>query len=174
MFFQYNSVRNDQKEPFAAFTERLFKFIGENAVEKLVIDLRWNNGGNTFLLTPLIRGLIKNEKINQRGKLFVITGRRTYSAAQNASTFFERHTSAIFVGEPTGSSPNFVGEEDPFVLPYSKILANVSNLFWQSAFPQDERTWIAPLIYVPPTFKAYSANRDAALEAILEYRDRSK
>lgn len=171
VYFQFNSVRNDQREPLAAFSERLFKFVNESDVDRLVIDLRWNNGGNTFLLTPLLHGLIRNDKVNRRGRLFVITGRRTYSAAQNASTFFERHTQATFVGEPTGSSPNFVGEEDPFLLPYSKILANVSHLYWQSALPQDERTWIAPRLYAPPTFKAYSANRDPALEAILAYRE---
>jgi tetratricopeptide (TPR) repeat protein len=173
VYFGFNSVRNGEKESLAAFSERLFKFVNENAVEKLVIDMRWNNGGNTFLLTPLVQGLIKNEKINQRGKLFVIIGRRTFSAAQNASTFFERYTNATFVGEPTGSSPNFVGEEDPFVLPYSKIVANVSHLYWQSAFPQDGRTWIAPQIYLPPTFEAYRANRDSALEAILNYREKT-
>jgi tetratricopeptide (TPR) repeat protein len=170
VYFGFNSVRNDQKEPLSAFSERLFKFINENDVEKLVIDLRWNNGGNTYLLTPLVQGLVKSDKINRRGHLFVIIGRRTYSAAQNAATFFERHTKAIFVGEPTGSSPNFVGEEKPFTLPYSQIIANVSDLYWESAFPQDNRTWIAPQIYVPPTFKAYSENRDAALEAIMEYQ----
>ncbi|MBA3599825.1 MAG: tetratricopeptide repeat protein [Acidobacteria bacterium] len=173
VYFGFNSVRNDEKESLAAFSERLFKFVNENAVEKLVIDMRWNNGGNTFLLTPLVQGLIKNEKINRRGKLFVIIGRRTFSAAQNASTFFERYTNATFVGEPTGASPNFVGEEDPFVLPYSKIMANVSHLYWQSAFPQDERIWIAPQIYLPPTFEAYRTNRDAALEAILNYKEKT-
>ena len=173
VYFGFNSVRNDEKESLALFSERLFKFVNENAVEKLVIDMRWNNGGNTFLLTPLVQGLIKNEKINRRGKLFVIIGRRTFSAAQNASTFFERYTNATFVGEPTGASPNFVGEEDPFVLPYSKIMANVSHLYWQSAFPQDQRTWIAPQIYVPPTFEAYRMNRDAALEAILNYKEQT-
>lgn len=170
VYFQFNSVRNDQKETLAAFSERLFKFVNDNDVERLVVDLRWNNGGNTFLLTPLLHGLIRSDKVNRRGRLFVITGRRTYSAAQNAATLFERHTNAVFVGEPTGSSPNFVGEEDPFLLPYSKITANVSHLYWQSAFPQDHRTWIAPLLYAPPTFKAYSANRDVALEAVLDYR----
>ncbi len=173
VYFGFNSVRNDDKESLADFSTRLFKFVNDNAVEKLVIDLRWNNGGNTFLLTPLVQGLIKTEKINRRGKLFVIIGRRTFSAAQNASTFFERYTNAMFVGEPTGASPNFVGEEDPFVLPYSKIAANVSHLYWQSAFPHDERIWIAPQIYLPPTFQAYRANRDPALEAILNYRDRT-
>lgn len=170
VYFQFNSVRNDEKESLAAFSEKLFKFINENQVEKLVVDMRWNNGGNTFLLTPLVQGLIRNDKINRRGKLFVVIGRRTYSAAQNAATYFERHTNAIFVGEPTGSSPNFVGEEDPFILPYSKIVANVSHLFWQSSYPQDQRTWVAPQLYVPPTFEAYRRNHDAALEAILSYR----
>jgi hypothetical protein len=170
VYFQFNSVRNDQKETLEAFSERLFKFINEKEVEKLVVDMRWNNGGNTGLLPPLLQGLIKNEKINKRGKLFIIIGRRTFSAAQNAATYFERDTKAIFVGEPTGSSPNFVGEEDPFVLPYSKILANVSHLYWQSSYPQDQRAWIAPQIYVPPTFEAYRANLDSVLDAILSYR----
>jgi len=170
VYFQFNSVRNDPKESLSDFSARLFKFINETDVEKLIIDMRWNNGGNTYLVSPLIQGLIKNEKINKRGKLFVIIGRRTFSAAQNTTTFIEQNTNAIFVGEPTGSSPNFVGEEDVFTLPYSKLVMNVSDLYWQSAFPQDHRTWIAPQIYTPPTFKAYSNNRDSALEAILEYR----
>jgi hypothetical protein len=170
VYFQFNGVLNDSKESLAAFTERLFKFINEHEVEKLVIDMRWNNGGNTLLSTPLLYSLIKTDKVNQKGKLFVIIGRRTFSAAQNTATFFERHTKAIFVGEPTGSRPNFVGEETPFLLPYSKVLVNVSDLYWQSSWPDDYRTWIAPQIYTPPTFAAYRANRDLALEAVVAYR----
>lgn len=170
VYFQYNRVRNDQQEPLAQFNERLFKFINDNDVDKLVIDLRWNNGGNTPLSQPLLHSLIRNERVNRRGHLFVIIGRRTFSAAQNTATFIERHTNAIFVGEPTGSSPNFIGEENPFTLPYSKMVANVSDLFWQSAWPMDYRTWIAPQIYTPPTFEYFRANRDPAMEAILAYR----
>jgi hypothetical protein len=168
VYFQFNKVLNDEKEPLARFCERLLKFIDENEVEKLVIDMRWNNGGNTLLGQPLLLGLIANKKVNQRGKLFVIIGRRTYSAAQNMATYFERYTNVTFVGEPTGSSPNFVGEEVPVTLPYSKVMANVSHLFWQSSWPHDQRIWLAPHVYVPPTFKDFRAGRDAALEAILE------
>jgi hypothetical protein len=170
VYFQFNSVRHDRNEPFAQFVARLLKFIDDNAAEGLVIDLRWNNGGNTALAPSLIQGLIRHDKINRRGKLFVIIGRRTYSAAQNTATFLEQQTNAIFVGEPTGSSPNFVGEEEFVTLPYSKLQANVSELYWQSSWPGDSRTWIAPLLYTPPTFAAYRANRDLALEAILDYR----
>jgi hypothetical protein len=34
----------------------------------------------------------------------------------------------------------------------------------------DYRTWVAPLLYAPPSFELYKANRDPALEAILAYR----
>jgi hypothetical protein len=169
IYFQFNRVLNDANESLAAFSERLFRFINEHDVSKLVIDMRWNNGGNTFLSRTLVNRIIRSDKVNQSGKLFVIIGRRTFSAAQNTATYFERYTSAIFVGEPTGSSPNFVGEETPFSLPYSKILANVSDLYWESSWPQDHRKWIAPQMYVPPTFAAYRTNRDAALEAILAF-----
>ena len=169
IYFQFNRVINDPGESLAAFSERLFRFINEHDVSKLVIDMRWNNGGNTFLSRPLINRIIRSDKVNAPGKLFVIIGRRTFSAAQNTATYFERYTDATFVGEPTGSSPNFVGEETPFTLPYSKIVANVSDLYWESSWPQDHRKWIAPQIYLPPTFASYRANRDPALEAILAF-----
>jgi len=169
VYFQFNRVLNDANESLATFSERLYRFINEHDVSKLVIDMRWNNGGNTYLSGPLVNRIIRSDKVNQRGKLLVIIGRRTFSAAQNTATFFERYTNAIFVGEPTGSSPNFVGEETPFALPYSKIIANVSDLYWESSWPQDHRKWIAPQIYVPPTFAAYRSNRDPALEAIIAY-----
>jgi len=91
-------------ESLARFTARLMSFIDANPVARLVIDMRWNNGGNTASGQPLLLSLIGNAKVNQRGRLFVIIGRRTLSAAQNMSTYFERYTNAIFVGEPTGSS----------------------------------------------------------------------
>ena len=174
VYLQWNSVRNDKHTTLARFTDSLFKYINDNNIEKLVIDLRWNNGGNTMLLPYFINAIIKNDKINTRGNLFVITGRRTFSAAQNLATFLERQTNATFVGEPTGSNPNFVGEEDFITLPYSKLAMNVSDLFWQSSWPGDKRTWIAPSIYIPPTFKAYSENRDEAMEAILKLTNAKK
>ena len=171
VYFQFNSVRNDPAEPFARFVERLFKFVSEHDVERLVVDMRWNNGGNTLLEPPLVEAVLRSDKINRRGRLFVVVGRRTYSAAQNGATFLERHTQALFVGEPTGSSPNFVGEETVFTLPYSRLLANVSDLYWQSSWPFDYRTWLAPQLYAPPTFAAFRENRDPALEAALSYRE---
>lgn len=170
VFFQYNSVQNNVEDPLPQFCDKLFKFINENAVEKLVIDMRWNSGGNNFLNRPIVQGLIRNDKINQRGKLFVIVGRQTFSAAMNGATEIERFTNAIFVGEPTGSSPNFVGESIRVNLPYSKMQGSISDLYWQSSVAMDYRTWIAPMLYAPPSYELYKANRDPAMEAIATYR----
>ncbi len=169
IYFQYNSVRNDGKESLEKFCERLFKFINENEVDRLVLDIRWNGGGNSFLNRPIVHGLVRCDKINQRGKLFVITGRNTFSAAQNCTTDLQMHTNALFVGEPTGSSPNFIGETIRFSLPYSKMEGSISDLLWQRSWPMDYRTWIAPQLYAPPSFALYKASRDPAVEAILAY-----
>jgi tetratricopeptide (TPR) repeat protein len=169
VFFQYNAVQHIPKDPLPEFCDRLFKFINEHDVERLVIDMRWNSGGNNFLNRPIVHGLIRNDKINQRGKLFVIVGRQTFSAAMNGAAEIERNTNAIFVGEPTGSSPNFVGESIPVNLPYSKMGGSISDLYWQSSVAMDYRTWISPLLYAPPSFALYASNRDPAMEAIMAY-----
>jgi hypothetical protein len=133
--------------------------------------MRLNDGGNTGLVLPLIHGLIKCEKINQPGKLFVIISRHTFSAAMNTTSMIEINTHATFVGEPTGSSPNFVGESTWFVLPYHKYKVYCSSRYWQFMTSTDRRTWIAPQIAAPLTFADYAANRDPAMEAIYKAID---
>jgi tetratricopeptide (TPR) repeat protein len=170
VYLQWNHVADDPAEPSDAFFERIRHFVEEHPVERLVLDLRWNNGGDTGHVPGALASLIADRKIDQPGRLFVITsGYRTFSAAQNAATLIERFTPAIFVGDTTGSRPNFVGEDAPVELPYSKLQVSISDLYWQSSWPSDYREWIPPLIYVPRSFAAYAENRDPALEAILDY-----
>jgi tetratricopeptide (TPR) repeat protein len=169
VYFQYNSVRNEQQENTEKFSERLFDFIEKNGVERLIVDVRWNGGGNSFLNRPIVNGIIGCKPVNKKGSLFVITGRQTFSAAQNFTTDLDRALDPIFVGEPTGSSPNFVGETVRFTLPYSKMEGSISDLYWQRSWPMDHRNWIAPDLPAPPTFEVFKANRDPAMEAIRAY-----
>jgi len=167
LYFGFNTIRDDPQESLAAFAARLETYVNAHNVDRLVIDLRWNNGGNTQLYTPLLAALLRLDRIDRRGRLIVLIGRKTISAGQNFAAELQRFTPATFAGEPTASSPNFVGEDDPFVLPYSKLMVNVSTLAWQMSLPQDRRTWIAPFLYLPPTFEALRRKQDPLLDAIL-------
>jgi len=133
--------------------------------------MRNNGGGNNFLNRPLVHGLIRSDKVNRPGHLFVLVGRQTFSAAMNGSVDIERNTNATFVGEPTGSSPNFVGETTILVLPCSGLRFSCSSLYWQSSTAMDRRTWIAPSLAAEPSIEAFAANRDPGLEAIFAYLD---
>ncbi|MDQ3520602.1 MAG: amidohydrolase family protein, partial [Gemmatimonadota bacterium] len=169
VYFQFNRVRNVGDESLETFAQRMFESADSALTERLVIDMRWNYGGNTALLGPLLRGVMARERFMKRGGLFVIVGRHTFSAAQNATTLLERYANPIVVGEPTGSSPNFVGEDNFFPLPYSKMAVSVSDLYWQASWPQDERIWIAPLLLAEPTWDSYRRNIDPAMQAVMRY-----
>lgn len=167
LYVQFNSVQNKQDENIAAFFKKVFEFAEINPVDKLVLDMRANTGGNNQLNRPIIVGLVKS-KLNVRGKLFVVIGRRTFSAAQNLVNEIEKYTDAIFVGEPTGSSPNFYGDPVMITLPNSRIPIRVAALFHQFE-PRDTRIWTAPEIFTEMTSTDYRTNRDTFFEAVVNY-----
>ena len=166
IYVQYNKVADGEKETLAGFAADLSKALDAHPVDKLVIDMRNNNGGNTYLNAPLLGVVAGNARVNRPGHLFVIIGRRTFSAAENAVSYFGRFTKAIFVGEPTGGKPNAPGDETPFTLPYSGILVNLSDRYWQGSWPDDFSDFRAPDISTPETFADYAAGRDTAMDAI--------
>lgn len=168
-----NGVVNDPAESFAAFTQRLLAFVDSAAVDRLVVDVRWNNGGNSLLLPPLINGLVAS-RLNREGRLFLLTSHHTFSAGVNLVTLIERNTAATLIGEPPPSDPNFIGESNIFMLPATGIPISISNQRWQSSWPIDARRWSAPAIYVPLRASDMQAGRDPAMDAIRALsRDRS-
>jgi hypothetical protein len=105
-------------------------------------------------------------------RLWVLTSRTTFSAAQNFINQVERWTDATFVGEPSGSKPNFAGEDTELLLPYSGVRGSISTRWWQDSGPLDRRQWIAPHQSVGVRSTDYFANRDPVLEAVLQALDR--
>jgi tetratricopeptide (TPR) repeat protein len=169
VYAQLNQVTNKEKETLADFSKRLFAFVEANPVEKLVLDLRLNRGGNGMLLRPLEIAIIKS-KINERGKLFCLIGRSTWSASQFLLNYLEEYTNVIFVGEPSGSKGNAYGDSRRITLPNSGMTVRVSVYYWQDWAPWDTRFWTAPDITAELTSEDYRANRDTALNAILNYK----
>lgn len=168
VYMQLNGVADKKNETLAAFTKRLFDFVEKNPVERFILDLRWNGGGNNYLNKPLILGLIKS-KIDERGKLFTIISRHTFSAAQNLVNELEKYTNTIFVGEPTGENVNFYGDSTGITLPNSGLMVRTSTLWWQNLDPRDRRRWTGPQIAAELTSTDYLTNNDPALKAIFNY-----
>ena len=167
--FHYNQVQTNPKESEEEFIHKLMEFVDNNKVRALIVDLRSNEGGDNTIYQPILNGIISNEKINSEGKLFVFTGRRTFSAGMCFAAELEKSTNAIFIGEPTGSSPNFVGESGGvFQLPYSGIWVNASNLFWQNSYAFDKRKFISPRVFVKDSFQEFSEGTDSYLEVVKE------
>jgi len=168
-YAQINQVRNGDKESFEDFSERLLEFIDTAGLDRLIIDLRLNRGGNGGLLKPLERGLLWRNNINQRGKLLILTGRSTWSAAQFFLNDIAEFGEPVFIGEPSGSRGNSYGDSRQMKLPNSGITARASIYYWQDWFPTDDRPWIAPDVAAELTFADYQADRDRALAAALAY-----
>jgi tetratricopeptide (TPR) repeat protein len=167
LYVHINQTQNKPNETMADFAKKTFDFADTNPVDKFVLDLRDNQGGNNVLNKPLVLGLIKG-KFNERGKLFVIIGRRTFSAAQLLVNDIEKYTNAIFVGEPTGSSPNLYGDPIVMTLPNSKMAFRVSTL-WHQIDPNDRRVFTSPEIFATVSASDHRNNLDPMLQAVMEY-----
>jgi hypothetical protein len=112
-------------------------------------------------------------KVNHPGGLYVVIGRQTFSAAQNFVNRMENSTQSLFVGEPTGESPNQSGEPEFYHLPRTMLPVLISTKRWQDSAPDDHRIWTMPDIPARLTFDDFVNGRDPAVEAALAY-DASK
>ena len=117
------------------------------------------------MISPLVR-VLKDFSMDTTKKLIIITGRNTFSAAQIFISQVARETTALFAGEPSSSSPNFVGEENGFELPWSGAIGSISNRYHEN-IPGDKRKWIEPGIKMELSSKDYFMNTDPVLEAVL-------
>lgn len=146
---------------------RLLEFIGRHPVSRLIIDMRWNQGGNfTKGRDHLIYKIIFMPALNRAGHLFVITGRGAFSAGMTNITDFRRETEAILVGEPTGARPNGYQENHLSTLPNSKLRLSCSMLKYRFQ-PDSETDAVFPDQRIDPDWPSFRAGKDAALQWIL-------
>jgi tetratricopeptide (TPR) repeat protein len=167
LYVQFNEVGRKPNETLAQFGLKLRKFLAENDVKNLIVDVRCNNGGNTYFYTELLRTLIAFDA-QEGNRIYVPIARKTFSAAQNFITDVDRLTDAVFVGEPSGGKPITIGGDlTNLTLPYSGLRLGIAGATWQLTSPRDTRLWIAPEVPVALTAKDYFSNRDPAMEAII-------
>ena len=172
VYVRHSQIQDDKEEAIPAFYKKLFDFIDKNDVDKLVLDVRLNGGGNNYKNKPIVTGIIESKKINRPGKLFVIIGRRTFSACQNLVNELSNYTNAVFIGEPTAENVNFYGDNRRIELPKTKLPVFLSFAWWQDKPQWENAPWLAPTLAIDMSFDDYRLNRDPALEACLNFTDK--
>ncbi|MBT8287888.1 MAG: tetratricopeptide repeat protein [Flavobacteriaceae bacterium] len=171
VYVRQSQIQDDPSEDIPTFYAKVFDFIENNDVEKMVIDVRLNGGGNNYKNKPVVTGIIETEKINEVGKLFVIIGRRTFSACQNLINELDNYTNAVFIGEPSSENINFYGDNRRVDLPNSKIPAYLSFAWWQDKPQWEGAEWTAPHLAVDMSYEEYQTNKDPVLEVALSFDD---
>jgi hypothetical protein len=163
VYFQYNSCSEDPKQSSQDFFAQLDELLSQDAVRRVIVDMRNNPGGFVSIHNAWI-DRIKTSRFNQAGRLYVIVGRSTFSAAMDASDRFRDETAATFVGEPTGGKPRFMYRKGDFLLPNFGIRVSYSSGTRQTS---DFGPTLVPDIRTGLTFADYMSGADPALEAIL-------
>jgi hypothetical protein len=169
LYCQINTIQQKPADSLAAFMARAIAAADSAGADKFVLDLRLNGGGNGDFNKRIFLPLIKS-KYDVAGHLYVLTGRRTFSAAQMLVTEMQKYTTAIFVGEPTASHGNHYGDSYRIVMPNSHVTVRVATLWHQYLDSPDNRPMIEPAIKAPLTFADYVAGRDPALMAVVSAR----
>jgi hypothetical protein len=162
LVIQYNRVETLPAETL----DELERALARPDLRRVVVDIRWNYGGETFGYDDLLDLLVHADRAG--AALFVITGRNTFSAASLFAAELEERTDATFVGEAMGGSPNLYGNPDDVELPFSGLDVTVASEYFVRSTPDDPRLTIRPDLWIEPTSADWFAGRDPAMEAIAD------
>lgn len=152
--------------PPQALLDRILRTARKPGFRKLVIDARQNGGGDNTTYWPLLE-LIDDRAL--RGKVVVLLGRMTFSAAGNFVASVDHTTKARLVGEPSGGAPNQWGDRQSIELPLAGLTAYVAA-YWVEIAPRDKRLAVQPDVRVEPTVADFLAGRDPVLRRALALR----
>jgi hypothetical protein len=166
LYVQQNQVRHAPDETQGEFYQRVQEALDTHDVERLVLDLRLNGGGNNYLNKPALTTMVRADAHVQT---FTIIGRQTFSACQNLVNELSRWTDTVFVGEPTGERVNFYGDVKTTELPNSELRVHASWLWWQNMDPRDTRDALYPDLATDLSSSEYASNHDPAMQAIREF-----
>jgi hypothetical protein len=176
LYIQYNSSVFEDGDDRKALIEGMLEAVSKKKPEKVVVDLRLNGGGDLTQMRGAFNRMLRDERLQEPGRLYVITGQGTFSAGLfHAANLKEQ--GATVVGELVGDDLDFWAEGGaPFELPNSKMRINVSTGFHsysKIAYPQyKEQLYLnldidtlEPDIPIEMTFDDYVNGRDPVLDA---------
>lgn len=132
--------------------------------DRVILDIRYLRGGNGDF--GILDSLKNEPRVNRPGGLTVLIGRENESVATAIVWEFDRHTTALLVGEPTPArADNFTCDCYDIELPDLGIVVTVPQSI---ANKGDSRPTITPDVTMNLNSADFFAGRDPVLEAALK------
>ncbi|UOQ68898.1 hypothetical protein [Hymenobacter volaticus] len=179
LYLQYNRAGEwAGHESFADFGCRVLAAVQTRKPKRIIIDLRFNTGGNLQVAGPVFDKLIAAAKA-QSSKLYVLSGPATFSAGLYHLAQL-RLGGATIVGEPAGEGLDYWSEGGNMVLPNSGLSMHYADRFHSySSTPHPlqqpylyldlDVPSLAPNLLIRLTAKEYFAGHDPLLAAALRH-----
>jgi len=172
IYLQYNRAQEMSAEPMADFIRRVTRLVDEHSVKGLIVDVRFNTGGDAGVGAPLVQTLAARLKDTP---VIALTGRATFSAGITHAAQWKQFANAAIVGEPVGDNLDSWSEGGNLVLPNSGLTVHYANGFHaysQRDYPEFRPYFsdlnvatLKPDEVVEPTWSEYAAGRDPVFDA---------
>jgi hypothetical protein len=178
-YIQFSRAGNAPSgESLSDFGKRVIGELNSMKAAKIVVDVRFNTGGDLSIGRPFINQLGQFAK-EHKLKLFVVTGRATFSAGIYHAMQLRQFADAIIVGEPIGDILEIWSEGGNLLTPNSKLSLHFADRLhsysplvrpeFAQYLVKDTDLSIAnpgPDVTVNMTVGDYFAGRDPALRVI--------
>lgn len=164
LFIQYNRCQEDPGLSMKRFVERVDEQLNQGNYKKIVVDLRFNAGGDSRVIEPLIKYLSNKKRIDGLF-LYALIGRETYSSGLMAAISLQS-IGAVTIGSPTGGSVNSYGEVKTLSLPNLPMTLGYSTKYFE-LLPGYKKEGLHPEIAIGQSIDNYLQGIDAEMAYIL-------
>lgn len=173
----------DYNEDYIKETDAFFKEVFDTGCGCVIVDLRDNPGGNSYVVNEFLRHVdtdsylppgmqerygpfmiehksqaIENHRYDTvfDGQIYALTNASTFSAAMDFAMYLQDNGLGIIVGEASGNLPDSYGDYLPFSMPESRLYLTVSYKKWTRIDQSKAGQPITPDIPCDPA-EAYEA-----------------
>jgi hypothetical protein len=181
MFLQYKSNDDEGPQSIRAFSAETAADMQARPPCQLIMDLRYDDGGNYLKTAGFMRNV--SEHLAPNGRVFLLLGPATFSAGIVSAAFIKQAGAdrVVILGEPVGDRLQFLSEGNRGCLPnyplcvsyatgkhdYQHPCHDLKVCFWLNyLYPTRVRS-LDPDETIPLTFAQWRAGRDPVFERAL-------
>lgn len=165
LYIAYNHCQEDPTYSMELFSQEILQSIRENPIQRIIIDLRENPGGNSYVIDPLIDKLQYETEVKDR--IIVLIGRGTSSSAIINAIQFKNTFQAVLIGEPPNGGMNKPGDILPIQLPSTGLTVYYCTEVF--LLMETDKDYLVPDIQVEHRIEHFKAGDDPILNAALTY-----